>query len=192
MHMENTVQLSDEQRRQLLDLTRKGKLSARKLNRAHMLLALADGARDDTVETALHVSHTTLWRTRKRFAQGGLEAALNERPRPGADRKLDGKQEAFLVALACSHAPEGREHWTMQLLADRLVQLAVVDEISDETVRRVLNKGEVKPWLKEEWCIPSVSPEFVWHMEDVLDLYAEAEDPARPVVCFDERPCQLL
>lgn len=141
MYEENTVKLSDEQRRQLLDLTRKGKVSARKLNRAHVLLALADGARDDAVEAALHVSHPTVWRIRKRFVEEGLEAAINERPRPGAERKLSGKQEAFLVALACSQAPEGREHWTMQLLADRLVQLAVVDGISDETVRRVLKRG---------------------------------------------------
>ena len=141
----NTVKLSDEQRRQLLDLTRRGKVSARKLNRAHMLLALADGASGDAVEAALHVSHSTVWRIRKRYIEEGLEAALNERPRPGAERKLNGKQEAFLVALACSKSPEGHEHWTMQLLADRLVQLAMVEEISDETVRRALKKGRSNP-----------------------------------------------
>ena len=79
-------------------------------------------------------------RTRKRFVAGGAEWALCEAPRPGAQRKLDGKQEAYLVALACSEPPAGREHWTMQLLADRLVTLQVTDGISDETVRRLLKK----------------------------------------------------
>ncbi|RKY62069.1 MAG: hypothetical protein DRP95_02040 [Candidatus Latescibacterota bacterium] len=86
---------------------------------------------------------------RKRFAEEGLEAALNERPHPGAKPKLDGKQEAFLVALACSDPPEGREHWTMQLLADRLVELGVVESISDETVRRVLKKTTSSPGRKD-------------------------------------------
>jgi transposase len=76
---------------------------------------------------------------RKRFGTGGLDAALYDKPRPGAVRKLDGKQEALLVALACSQ-PDERETWTMQLLADKLVELNVVDEISDETVRRTLKK----------------------------------------------------
>jgi hypothetical protein len=77
---------------------------------------------------------------RKRFSEQGLEAALRERPRPGAVPKLRGKPEAFLIALTCSDPPQGREHWTMQLLADRLVELEWVDSISDETVRRVLKK----------------------------------------------------
>ena len=79
-------------------------------------------------------------RIRKRFVEDGLEAALSEQPRPGGQRKLDGQQEAFLIALACSTPPEGRACWTMQLLADRLVELQVVEAISDETVRRTLKK----------------------------------------------------
>ena len=77
----------------------------------------------------------------KRFVEEGLEAALSERPRPGAARKLDGRQEAFLMALACSDVPEGKGHWSMRMLAERLVELEVVDEISDETVRRTLKRG---------------------------------------------------
>ena len=80
-------------------------------------------------------------RIRKRFVEEGLEAALSERPRPGATRKLDGHQEAYLMALACSDPPQGKKRWSMQLLADRLVEVGVVDEISDETIRRTLKKG---------------------------------------------------
>jgi hypothetical protein len=82
------------------------------------------------------VAIATVERVRKRFVEEGLEAALRERPRPGGQRKLDGKQEAFLIALACSTPPEGRTAWTMELLAHTLVELRVIDAISDETVRR--------------------------------------------------------
>ena len=136
-----SVALTGDERTRLLELTKKGKVSARKLARAHILLSSHGGKTDAEIAETLHVCVSTVEGIRKRFAKEGLDAALNERPRPGAQPKLDGKQEAFLVALACSAAPAGREHWTMQLLADRLVQLEVVDSISDETVRQVLKKG---------------------------------------------------
>ena len=84
---------------------------------------------------------STVERIRKRFVtEGGMEQALNQRPRPGGKRKLMGKQEAYLLALACSDPPQGKKHWTMQLLADRLIELEVVDSVSDETVRRTLKR----------------------------------------------------
>ena len=144
------VDLTEAERQQLLNLVKKGKLSARKLNRAHILLQAANGATDDAIAAALHVGRATVQRIRKRFVEGNLEWALNEKQRPGARRKLDSKQEAFWVATACSTPPEGRDRWTMQLLADRLVKLQVIESISDETVRRVLKKSDLKPWLKEE------------------------------------------
>jgi transposase len=150
----------------------------------------SDGAYDHQIASALHVDRSTVQRTRHRFCCDGLDAALYESPRPGAEPKLDGKGEAFLVALACSKAPEGREHWSMQLLADRLVELEIIDSISDETVRRTL-KNSLKPWQKVQWCIPSVDATFVCAMADVLDLYAEPPDAKRPLVCFDEMPYQL-
>jgi transposase len=134
------VTLTDAERAHLLTLTKRGTASARKLSRAHTLLQADAGATDEAIAAALHSSIATVERTRKRFVEEGLEAALRERPRPGGHRKLDGKQEAFLIALACSTPPEGRACWTMQLLADRLVALQIIDAISDETVRRTLKK----------------------------------------------------
>jgi transposase len=134
------VNLADDERAQLLALTKRGKVSARRLSRAHVLLQADTGLSDDAIAQALHLGTATVERLRKRFVEEGLEAALSERPRPGGQRKLDGKQEAFLIALACSAPPEGRTCWTMQLLADRLVALQVVEAISDETVRRTLKK----------------------------------------------------
>ena len=109
-----------------------------------------------------------------------------DKSRPGRERKLDGKQEAHLIAIACSNAPEGHTNWTLHLLADKVVELEFAGSISLETVRQILKKNELKPWKKKEWCIPKVSGEFVARMEDVLDLYHEEYDRERPVVCFDE------
>lgn len=136
----HVVKLSDEQRKQLLDLTRKGKTSARMLRRANILLLTDEGMKDETIATTLNCSVSTIERTRKRFIQAGLEAALKEKPRPGGEVRLDARGEAHLIALACSTPPEGHAKWTMQLLADRLVELGVVETISDETVRRNLKK----------------------------------------------------
>lgn len=135
------VTLTQDERATLLDLTKKGSTSARKIARAHILLHAAEGASDQAIADALHVGRATVERTRKRFVEGNLDRALSELPRPGGKRKLDGKQEALLVATACSSPPEPRARWTMQLLADKLVELKVVAAISDETVRRTLKKG---------------------------------------------------
>lgn len=135
------VSLTDEERATLLELTKKGSAPARKIARAHILLQAADGRTDQDVADALNVGRATVERTRKRFVEGNLEQALSELPRPGAKRKLDGKQEALLLATACSTPPEPRARWTMQLLADKLVELKVVDTISDETIRRTLKRG---------------------------------------------------
>lgn len=134
------VVLSEEDRVRLLLLIRQGSAPARVVRRAHVLLRASEGAFDHQIAEALHTHPTTIQRVRRRFAEEGLDAALYERPRPGAEPKLDGKAEAFLVALACSDPPEGREHWSMQMLADKLVELSLVEAISDETVRRTLKK----------------------------------------------------
>ena len=124
-----------------------GKAAAQKLAHARILLkadAAPDGPgwTDEPIAEAVEVSVATVERVRRRFVEQGLEAALVRKPqdRPSRLPKLDGRAEAHLVALACSKPPGGRDEWTMQLLADRLVELRVVDSISDETVRRTLQK----------------------------------------------------
>jgi transposase len=134
------VTLTDDEGEQLRAMTTRGKVAARQLIRAHILLHARAGATDAVIARALHVGTATVERTRKRFVEEGLEAALAERPRPGGRRKLEGKPEAFLIALACSAPPNERPCWTMQLLAGKLVELGVVESISDETVRRTLKK----------------------------------------------------
>ncbi|GIV83794.1 MAG: hypothetical protein KatS3mg052_0801 [Candidatus Roseilinea sp.] len=127
------VELTDEQRASLLDLLTPTS-------------AAFGGGQDRPVDRRRpRVNPKTVRNIRKRFAEEGLEAALQERPRPGARPKPDGKQEAFLIALACSKPPERREHWTMQLPANRSAALGIVASLSDETARRVL-KNDLKPW----------------------------------------------
>jgi transposase len=140
MHKRYIVDLTADERAGLLALLHKGVAPSRRLTRARILLLADEGGTDQEIAAALHVHAATVERTRRRFVEGGVERALSDQPRPGGRPKLDGKQEAHLVALACSAPPEGRARWTMQLLADRLVELALVDAISDETVRRTLKK----------------------------------------------------
>lgn len=141
------VTLTADERRQLRDLIAAGKAAAQKLAHARILLK-ADASpggpawTDDRIGDAVEVSTDTVGRVRQRFVEDGLDAALARKKaaRPPVPPKLDGRAEARLITLACSSPPDGRARWTMQLLADRLVELAVVDAISDETVRRTLQK----------------------------------------------------
>ncbi len=140
MEKKYVVGLTEAELSKMLALIRAGKVGARRLNRGHILLLADDGQTDAEIAGALHVGLPWLSARVAGFVEGGLERALNERPPPGAARKLGPQQEAYLVALACSDPPEVRTCWTMQLLADRLVELGKVDSICDETVRRVLKK----------------------------------------------------
>lgn len=145
------VTLTPEERATLTAVTERGKAAARTLSHARILLK-ADQSEggpawtDEAIVGALDVSLSTVSRVREAFVEAGLETALRRRPasKPRA-RKLDGRQEAHLIALACSEAPEGRAHWSMRLLADRMVRLEYVDTVSHETVRQVLKKTNSSP-----------------------------------------------
>jgi transposase len=192
MNVRYRVELTQYERDTLGALLSGGKHAARKLKRAQILLAADAGASDEEIAMSVGVGGSTVYRTKRRFIEGNLERALSEEPRRGAERKLTGKEEALLVATTCSQPPAGRARWTLDLLADELVKLTEHESISRETVRRRLAENKLKPWCKKMWCIPRVDAEYVARMEDVLDLYAEAPDPKRPVVCFDESSTQLI
>ena len=134
------VELTAEERESLVALTRAGKVSARKMKRALILLRADDRWKDSDIIAALTTSRSTVERTRKRYVEGGLGRALNEDPRPGARRKLDGRAEAHLIALACSEPPDDSDHWALRALAGELVELGLVESISHEAVRQYLKK----------------------------------------------------
>jgi transposase len=193
------VRLTQEQRQDLHHLIATGEEAARKLMHARILLKADEGEQgpgwtDEQISEALEVSTSTLVRVRRAYAEQGLQAALNRRSlsrsRP---RRLDGEHEAHLLALACSAPPDGREHWSLRLLADRLVELEIVEQVSHETVRQVLRTNELKPWQKKQWCIPpEANAEFVCAMEEILDVYKRPYEPSHPLVCMDEVNTQLL
>ena len=191
MNIRYRVELSQDERDQLTALLSGGKHPARKIKRAQILLADA-GVGDEAIAASVSVGGSTVYRTKRRFVEGDLELALAEEARPGAGRKLTGREEALLVATACSNPPAGRARWTLELLAGEMVKLTEHAAVSRETVRRRLAEKELKPWQKDMWCIPKVDGAYVARMEDVLDLYAEEPDPQYPVVCFDESPTQLI
>lgn len=187
------VTLEADERQRLLALIGSGTAKARTLSHARILLKADEGWCDHDIGKALNVSIPTVERVRKRFVLEGFDVALQpRRPKRLYSRKLDGEQEARMVAWACSSPPEGYARWSLRLLADWVVQMEIIDSLSHETVRRVLDDNELKPWRRQEWCIPAANAEFVYHMEDVLDVYKRPLDPKRPLVCFDESPEQLI
>jgi transposase len=138
------INLTSQEQADLETLINKGKSTARIITRARILNLSSEGKSDSLIASYLKVGVSTVERIRKKFIEGGLTFALSDRPNPGKPKpKLDEKQEAFLIATACSDGPDGYSQWTMQLLADRLVELKIVESISDETVRRILKKRKI-------------------------------------------------
>ena len=188
------VALSKAEEEMLNELISSGRQRVRKVAHAHILLKANAGWMDQQISQAVDVSVPTIVRVRQRFVEEGIDQALQPRQ---TSRKyeylLDGVQEAHLVALACSQPPAGHRRWSLRLLASQMVRLEYVDDISHETVRQVMRANELKPWLKKEWCIPpKQSAEFVYYMEDVLDVYHRPCNPLYPIVCLDETPVQLV
>jgi transposase len=139
------VTLSKKEREAISRLLRKGTAKARQLTRARILLLADQGQTDEQIVRALGTSLSTVQRIRRRFSSGDLASALQEKPRPGAAPKLDARAEAHLTVIACSEAPSGRARWTLQLLADKLVELKLVDSISRKTVWQTLKKTTSSP-----------------------------------------------
>ncbi len=192
MNIRYRVELNEAERTHLTALLSGGTHAARKLKRAQILLAADAGIGDEAIASSISVGASTVYRTKRRFVEGNLDLALSEEERPGAPRKLSGKETALLVATACSSPPQGRKRWTLDLLAGARVRLTEHEGLSRETVRRRLAEDDLKPWRRDMWCIAQIDGNYVARMEDVLDLYAGEADLKRPVVCFDESPTQLI
>jgi transposase len=153
------VDLSEAEKAELVKLTQKGRPGARKIKRANILLLANAGKSDIEIAELLQTSWLTVLRTRHRFVEGNLDFALNELPRAGRLPKIDDKIETILTTLAQSQPPEGRVHWTLQLLADRLVALTRLESLSYEAVRLVLKKTISNPGsVRNGVSRPSLAP----------------------------------
>ena len=143
MNVRYRVELSQAEREQLTVMLNGGKAAVRKIKRAQILLAADAGARDEDIAAHVGVGESTVYRTKRRFVLGNVEAALSEEPRPGGERKLSGKEEALLVATACAQPPQGRSRWTLELLTEKIVELTDHVSVSRETVRRRLAENDL-------------------------------------------------
>ena len=193
------VQLTEEEQQELRALVSKGRAAAYKQTHARILLLSNEGRGGWNPERrgdwpVPPGRHCPVERVRRRCVEEGVEAALGRKEQLNRrQKKLDGQGEAHLVALACAEPPPGRVSWTLKLLADRLVECEIVESISPETVRQTLKKNELKPWLKECWCIPPQgSAEFVCAMEDVLEVYHRQYGDNEVLVCLDETSKQQV
>ena len=145
MKVKNPVVLKPKERKFLHQLISKGSEKARKITRCRILLLADEGKNDTQIIQALKVARNTIRQVRLRFVQEGLEAAINEQPRSGAPVKFSGRQRAKITAIACSEPPQGRVRWTLRLLADKVVELEMVDSISHQTVKNILKKTNLSP-----------------------------------------------
>ncbi len=198
MEKKYVVKLSGSDRRVGQEIVSKGKHAACKIKRANILLkadVTAAGWTDAKIGEAFSCHPQTVRNLRKRFFEVGLEGALgrSKPANPPRAQKLDGAGEARLIALCCSEPPEGFGRWSLRMLADKLVELEIVESISPETVRQTLKKNALKPHLRKQWVIPpSEDAEFVSCMERVLDVYQKPFDMAYPIMNMDEQSVQLL
>lgn len=144
-NQKHRVHLTEEERKKLLAIVSKGRNKAVFIQRAYILLKVDEGKTDAEISQLLYVSEQTIRRIRLRYSQEGLQAALEDKPHPATGTLLEEKQEAYLVALACSEPPAGRAHWTLELLTDELLEDGIVTRISPETVRLLLKKTNSSP-----------------------------------------------
>ena len=134
------VHLKEAERRKLIGIVSKGRNKAVVIQRAHILLKVDEGKTDAEISQMMYVSEQTIRRTRQRFAQEGLQAALEDKPHPATGSELDEKQEARIIALACSEPPAGQARWTLELLTQEVLKDGIVTHLSPETVRLLLKK----------------------------------------------------
>ena len=154
MNIRYRVTLTADERSQLAALVQGGKAAVRRIKRAQILLAADAGTTDEVIAATISVGTATVYRTKRRFVEEGLEQALSEEPRPGVERKLSTTEEAMLVATACTKAPAGRARWTLSLLADEMVRLTNHASISSETIRRRLARERAQAVAEEDVVHP--------------------------------------
>src|ERR1051325_2291884 len=157
MNIRYRVTLTAEERQQLKALVHGGVGAVRRIKRAQILLAADGGYKDEAIAQTIGVGTSTVYRTKQRFVEEGLERALHEAPRPGAPRKLGAADESLLIAVTCSDPPEGCAKWTLDLLAAEMVRLTSHTSLSRDTVGRRLNEMAIKPWQEKMWCIPTLN-----------------------------------
>lgn len=183
--------LNEKDRNTILEVIKKS-ADARAIYRANALNLRHKGLTAFEVADFLEITSRTVFNIENTYEEFGLERALHDDPRPGAPIKFDDRVKSQIVAIVCSNPPDGFDRWTLELIQERSIRDDVVDEISLETIRIILQEHDLKPWRQRSWCVPDLNEEFIERMEDVLEIYERPYDEKIPVVCLDEKPIQLL
>jgi transposase len=189
--MTEAMKLTEAEEEHLHIFVHRGKANARSITRARVLLKLSEGWSDDQITAAFDICRATVGNVRKRFAEGGVEAVLYDKVQQHRRQALSGQQAAYLIAIACSPAPDGHDHWTVRLLERKAVELGFVKSISPNTIHELLKKTNSNPGNMNTGAYLQSEARRVAAMEDVLDLYEEEYDPQYPTVCLDEKPVVL-
>lgn len=182
--------LEEEDRVKIISIVKGGR-SAREINRAYTLNMRDKGFTVIEISESLAITPRTVINICTTYRESGLKRALEDDPRPGRPPEFDARVESKIVATVCSDPPEGFDRWTLDLLKERLESEGDVESIGKETIRVVLREHDLKPWLQRMWCIPKLDEEYITRMEDVLNVYEKAHNPAFPMVCIDEKPVVL-
>ena len=183
--------LSSKDREKVLLLIKKSS-DARTIYRANALNLRFKGYSAAEVADILEVTSRTIFNIEKNYEVGGLNKALYDDPRPGSPPHFDDGIKSQIVALVCCEPSEGFDYWTLRLVQEKAMEVGIVENISHETVRVILEEHDLKPWRQSSWCVPELNEEFIERMEDVLKVYERPYNPDKPVVCLDEKPIQLL
>lgn len=172
------------------EIIKKG-TSAREISRAHVLNLRNKGYTVIEVGDILDLTPRTVINITNNYEDGGIEKALKDDPRPGQPIKFDDRIKSRIIALVCSDPPEGFDRWTLDLIKEKSEEAGIVDQISKETIRIILQEHDLKPWQQKMWCIPKLDEEYIRRMEDILDIYEREYDEKEPVICIDEKPAVL-
>lgn len=172
------------------EIIKKG-TSAREISRAHVLNLRNKGYTIIEVADILDMTARTVINITNNYEDGGLEKALKDDPRPGQPIKFDDRVKTRIIALVCSDPPEGFDRWTLELIKEKSEDAGIVDQISKETIRVILQEYDLKPWQQKMWCIPHLDEEYIQRMEDILDIYEKEYDEKNPVICIDEKSIVL-
>lgn len=186
------VILSQARRKKLMAYLCSPEVSAKQARRGRIIEMLADGWSQVDVSRALRAGIATIGRIRRRYLKEGLDAAVFGYAAPGRAKQITEADEAKIVAMVCADPPDGRARWTAELIVCEAQRAKIVQTIGRESVRLILKRHGMKPWLKKMWCVPKIDDEYRERMGDVLDLYAKPYDAEEPVICMDEKPTQLL
>ena len=187
-----TIRLKSKERGMLKRFVNKGSAKAREIKRANILLLSDKKKAPKEMHEFLGVSKRTIQMVKERYLDGGLKKALHDRPRSGSPVKFSGRTRAKLTALACTKSPKGYDRWSLRLLSNRAVELGLGGGDFSESIEFNFKKDDIKPHLKRQWCLSRMDSNFIWNREQVLSVYERRYSSRHPVICFDERPCQLI